>query len=307
MVRGQKSRLPANQLAFLEEHMREFKTLQAGKSLGTFWSKVTWLWFQRWPVEPSLGLPILNTGGVIIEESNVPPEHQLAIIHNWFNNQSSKKKRLTNGSSASSSASSSSGSSSLVDLIQNYRRSRTWKWQLVEVWQKEHGPEMEAALKAAGFNDLMSKAPATETPAERKAQMKAKLGAQMQLRHQIAKDQIAQAAPEEQVRVEALYLKQGSLGGGAAPAMGTPAGYQVGIEKMGPMLHEIHTMLRETTGWIGATVMTGPVPKLSGKIATQLYCFGVTPAGNTLEQAHVQWDEAVMKPVAQFRKQCFGG
>ncbi|KAJ7694777.1 hypothetical protein B0H17DRAFT_1131711 [Mycena rosella] len=301
MPRGRKSGLPAEQLAFLEEHFGEFEKQQAVGGLLTFWPKVTRLWFQKWPVELELGLPLLSMDGVMIEDSNLPAEHQLAVGKAQAARKvSSKKRRLTTGGGTSGSSATPGMQQLLKGLVQNHTR----KWQRDELWQKLHPNLVESALQAAGFSDLMGVASANETVEERQARIKIGRKAQLALRCKVVKSQIGAGTEEQLAELEALYEKQ-EVKGRAPPAAGTPAGYQLGIDKMGPLLREMHSILHATTGWVGGTVMTGPVPNQGGQIGTQSYCFGATPAGNTFEQAHARWDDAVTKPLRQFGRRVF--
>ncbi|KAJ7637795.1 hypothetical protein B0H17DRAFT_1149398 [Mycena rosella] len=301
MPRGRKSGLPAEQLAFLEEHFGEFEKQQAVGGLLTFWPKVTRLWFQKWPVELELGLPLLSMDGVMIEDSNLPAEHQLAVGKAQAARKvSSKKKRLATGGGTSGSSATPGMQQLLKGLVQNHTR----KWQRDELWQKLHPELVESALQAAGFSGLMGVASANETVEERQARIKMGRKAQLALRRKVMKSQIGAGTEEQLAELEALYEKQ-EVKGKAPPAAGTPAGYQLGIDKMGPLLREMHSILHATTGWVGGTVMTGPVPNQGGQIGTQSYCFGATPAGNTFEQAHARWDDAVTKPLRQFGRRVF--
>jgi hypothetical protein len=77
MGRGRKTPLSAEKLAYLESYFPEFQELQP--NLGRFWTKVERGWNEKWPVELDLGLPILSTQGVLIEDAGVPVEHQVAV------------------------------------------------------------------------------------------------------------------------------------------------------------------------------------------------------------------------------------
>lgn len=79
MPRGRVSPLAEDKLAYLRGCLAEYEQLQAAKQLHSFWPKTIREWFRRWPVEPGLGLPLLDTGGVLIEDSGVPKEHQRVV------------------------------------------------------------------------------------------------------------------------------------------------------------------------------------------------------------------------------------
>ncbi|KAJ7697366.1 hypothetical protein B0H17DRAFT_1197421 [Mycena rosella] len=310
MPRGRKSGLPAEQLAFLEEHFGEFEKQQAVGGLLTFWPKVTRLWFQKWPVELELGLPLLSMDGVMIEDSNLPAEHQLAVgkaqaarkvVSEIQYFEILQEKSLATGGGTSGSSATPGMQQLLKGLVQNHTR----KWQRDELWQKLHPELVESALQAAGFSGLMGVASANETVEERQARIKMGRKAQLALRRKVVKSQIGAGTEEQLAELEALYEKQ-EVKGKAPPAAGPQRDINCeGIDKMGPLLREMHSILHATTGWVGGTVMTGPVPNQGGQIGTQSYCFGATPAGNTFEQAHARWDDAVTKPLRQFGRRVF--
>jgi hypothetical protein len=74
MPRGKQSPLPADQLAYLESGLAEF--LEKQPHLTTFWTSIERGWFERWRVEPTLGLPIIDSS---IEESPLTEEQEAAI------------------------------------------------------------------------------------------------------------------------------------------------------------------------------------------------------------------------------------
>ncbi|KAJ7613256.1 hypothetical protein DFH06DRAFT_1344726 [Mycena polygramma] len=308
MPRGRQSPLPKDKLEFLESHFPEFLAKQP--NLGRFWVDVVKEWFIRWPVEHRLGLEVISTHGVLIEDSGLSQEHQKLvgdaqeaeknIIHNWFNNRSQKEKRALN-----SSGSSASNLKSLEKLLSSAQSRQTRKNHKVELWQKRHPDIMEAALQASNFDSLMPKAKAQETVEERRARIKVGRTAQMQLRRKTAAGLFAKASDEEKVSVEEEWLRQERPSKAAVMKASTPEEYQNGLDKIGPWLKTFHGVVGDALGWVGATVLTGPIPNQGGKIGTQSYCHGVTPAGHTIDQALPGWHEHVITPVQQFGKKVF--
>ncbi|KAJ7609749.1 hypothetical protein DFH06DRAFT_1346225 [Mycena polygramma] len=308
MPRGRQSPLPKDKLEFLESHFPEFLAKQP--NLGRFWVDVVKEWFIRWPVEHRLGLEVISTHGVLIEDSGLSQEHQKLvgdaqeaeknIIHNWFNNRSQKEKRALN-----SSGSSASNLKSLEKLLSSAQSRQTRKNHKVELWQKRHPDIMEAALQASNFDSLMPKAKAQETVEERRARIKVGRTAQMQLRRKTAAGLFAKASDEEKASVEEEWLRQERPSKAAVMKASTPEEYQNGLDKIGPWLKTFHGVVGDALGWVGATVLTGPIPNQGGKIGTQSYCHGVTPAGHTIDQALPGWHEHVITPVQQFGKKVF--
>ncbi|KAK6981630.1 hypothetical protein R3P38DRAFT_3460266 [Favolaschia claudopus] len=273
MGRGRKSQLPRDQQDYLESHYAEF--IQIKPHLDNFWGRVERGWTSKWPVEVRLGLPLLNPDGVAIEESGRSQAEKLAIataeekerksIHNWFYNRQSKEKRDINSSNLPSSS--------------NAR----------EIWQKRNGGVISAALKEAGFDELMGSTYAGESETARKERVSK--GAK---RTAITSN----ASEEETAAVEEEYKKQEKSLKSVSVSQQTPEEYQrrTAVDKY----------VERTAGLVGSTVLVGPIPNLGGKIGTQTYCHGVTPAGHTLDQAHSGWTDQVIKPLHQFGKKIFG-
>ncbi|KAJ7834687.1 hypothetical protein B0H13DRAFT_2369774 [Mycena leptocephala] len=308
MGRGRKTLLSAEKLAYLESYFPEFQELQP--NLGRFWTKVERGWNEKWPVELDLGLPILSTQGVLLEDTGVPVEHQVAVgeaqeknkatIHNWFNNRSQKEKKLLNASGSSG-----GGTFGLKELMANFGVGvkRTRKLHRVELWQKRNPEVLEAALRATEYHELMGSSDEEETPDKRSARIKTGWSAMLRLQRRVRAEQFEMASEAEKAAVEEEYAQQECKKTGLTMGKAeTPEEFQEGLEKLGPLLKTFHGALGELTGWVGGTVMTGPIPNQGGKIGTQSYCHGVTPVGHTLDQAIAGWDDNVVAPLQQFGK-----
>ncbi|KAJ7618269.1 hypothetical protein DFH06DRAFT_1144838 [Mycena polygramma] len=137
------------------------------------------------------------------------------------------------------------------------------------------------------------------------ARIKVGRTAQMQLRRKTAAGLFAKASDEEKASVEEEWLRQERPSKAAVMKASTPEEYQNGLDKIGPWLKTFHGVVGDALGWVGATVLTGPIPNQGGKIGTQSYCHGVTPAGHTIDQALPGWHEHVITPVQQFGKKVF--
>ncbi|KAJ6499598.1 hypothetical protein C8R47DRAFT_1211889 [Mycena vitilis] len=308
MPRGRQSPLAKDKLEFLESHFPEFLAKQP--HLGRFWVDVVKQWLIRWPVEHRLGLEVISTNGVLIEDSGLSPEHQKRvgvaqeaeknIIHNWFNNRSQKEKRLLNAAGSTA-----SNLKTLGKMLSSGKSRQTRKNHRVELWQRRHPDIMEAALKASNFDSLMGEEKKGETVEERKARIQAGRSAQLHLRRITAAELFAKASDEEKASVEEEWLRQERPSKMVATKSSTPQQFQNGLDNVGPLLKSFHGFIEDSIGWVGATLLTGPIPNQDGKIGTQSYCHGVTPAGHTLDQALPGWHEHIITPVQQFGKKVF--
>ncbi|KAJ7860581.1 hypothetical protein B0H14DRAFT_3622291 [Mycena olivaceomarginata] len=276
MPRGRRSPLAAEKLEYLESHLAEFQ--EAQPNLKKFWTKVEKGYFAKWKVEVELGLPILDTEGVSIEDSGVSEEHQTAIgaaqkkvsksIHNWYNNRSQKEKKHLNGTASTSGTSD--------------------------------------ALKETLFDDYaMGVSDEEETTEEHQERIRGGKREQMSIFRRVRQDQFAQASVEEKAAVEELYMTQVPKPGLKMGKAETPEEFQLGLDNLGAILKGVHGAITDLTGWVGGTVLTGPMPNRNGQIATQSYCHGVTPTGQSLDEALSGWEPNVIKSLQQFGKAVF--
>ncbi|KAJ7886585.1 hypothetical protein B0H14DRAFT_3729359 [Mycena olivaceomarginata] len=288
MPRGKQSPLPADQIAYLESGLAEG-------------------WFERWRVEPTLGLPIIDSS---IEESPLTEEQESAIgqaetkirkrIHSWYNNRSQKEKRLANVTASNSAA-----SGALNDIVAALGRKAGRRKQMIELWWKRNGPLITEALANTNFSSLMGTAPPGETSAERKASIQVGHRDQMVLRRRVEKELFAEVSEDEMTAVMEEYEKQKPEQRANVKAE-TPEDFQRGLDQLAPMLGAVHGVISDVTGgWVGTTMLTGPVPKEGGKIGTHSYCNGVTPAGHTMDEAVSGWATQWVKPLQQFGKKVF--
>ncbi|KAK6988885.1 hypothetical protein R3P38DRAFT_3290862 [Favolaschia claudopus] len=309
MGRGRKSTLPQDKAQFLESHLPEF--LEKQPNVAGFFKKVERAWSAKFPVETRLGLPLSDSAGVVIDVSERTHEEQLAIgaahakdsgiIQNWFYNRASKEKKLLNEQSLPSS---SNGTlQEILKALGTGRRPR--RKQRREIWQKRNGPLIKAALEEAGFGLLMGSASEEESDLERRARISKGRKDQAALRWEVVTRLMNEASAEEMAEVEEEYQTQEQPSMSASQAEHSPEELQRGIDKVGPLLKNVHKYVEYETGLVGGTMLVGPIPNLGGKIGTQTYCHGVTPAGHTLDQAHSGWTDQVIKPLQQFGKKVF--
>ncbi|KAK7027717.1 hypothetical protein R3P38DRAFT_3190799 [Favolaschia claudopus] len=309
MAKGRKSPLPADKTEYLESHLPEYFALKP--NFGGFWKKVERGWFEKFPVEPSLGLP-LRLPGVAIEDSGLPPEQVTAIgiaeirdmkvIYNWFKNRAQKEKKLLNAGTPAS-----TGSGAFAEIMTALGAgTRPRRKQRREIWERRNADLIKKALAEAGYNELMGRGSSEETAEERKARIAQGRSDLQILRRRIVAQLMAEASEEEMKIVNELYSQQPKPSkADPAPVANTPEGLQQGIERAGPLLKNVHDYLEHTTGLVGVSMLVGPIPNQGGKIGTQTYCHGVTSGGHTFDQAHSGWEESVVKPLHQFGKKVF--
>ncbi|KAK6971785.1 hypothetical protein R3P38DRAFT_3241885 [Favolaschia claudopus] len=309
MGRGRKSQQPPDKLEYLESHLPEY--LAKRPNLGTFWGKVERGWAAKWPAAVALGLPLLDSSGVAIEASARTAQEQLALataeekdrnaMHNWFMNRAAKEKKELNSNQLPSSS-----NGTLQEIMGALGTGqRTRRLQRREIWQKRNPELVAAKLKEAGYAELMGSSFDEETETERRERVSQGRKAQGALKYELVTRLMNEASEEEMAAVEERYQKQEKSSKSKAPADRSPEELQRGIDKVGPLLKNVHKYVERTTGLVGGTMLVGPIPNLGGKIGTQTYCHGVTAAGHTLDQAHSEWTNQVIKPLQQFGKKVF--
>ncbi|KAK7063354.1 hypothetical protein R3P38DRAFT_2756299 [Favolaschia claudopus] len=303
MGRGRKTTLPQDKTEYLQSFYGEF--LRKQPHFGTFWGDVERGWSLKWPAAVALGFPLLNPAGAAIEEDDRTVEEGLAIaaaelkdrkiIHQWFYNRASKEKRQLNSGPVPSAS-----NGTLQDIMKALGTGRrTRRLQRREIWQKRNGDLINAAIKEAGFDLLMGSSYEGETEDEREQRISKGRSDQAALRSRVVSQLWSEASEEEMAVVEEEFQKQ------PKPSKKSKKDYQRGIDKVGPLLKNVHKYVERVTGMVGGTVLVGPIPNNGGKIGTQSYCHGVTPAGHTLDQAHSGWTDHVIKPLQQFGKKIF--
>ncbi|KAK7016879.1 hypothetical protein R3P38DRAFT_2785319 [Favolaschia claudopus] len=319
MGRGRKTTLPQDKTEYLQSFYGEFSRRRP--NFGTFWGDVERGWALKWPAAVALGLPLLDPAGAAIEGNDRTTADQLAIaaaelkdrkaiqiMHQWFYNRASKEKSELNSSQGPS-----TGNGTLQDIMKALGTGRrTRRLQRREIWQKRNSDLINAAVKEAGFELLMGSSYEGETEEEREQRISKGRSDQAALRSQVVSRLWSEASEEEMTAVEEQFQKQPKPSKKSKNQLQpiqeselSPEDYQRGIDKVGPLLKNVHKYVEHFTGLVGSTVLVGPIPNNGGKIGTQSYCHGVTPAGHTLDQAHSGWTDHVIKPLQQFGKKIF--
>ncbi|KAF8153502.1 hypothetical protein K438DRAFT_1778245 [Mycena galopus ATCC 62051] len=302
---GRKSHLPADQTAYLESVYPEW--LEKRPHLTSFWGKVERGWFAKWPVEPGLNIPIATAS----IESELSEEDQLRIgdaeeamkkvIHNWINYRGQKEKKAIAANNPATAT-----SVPLRELFVALGRKGTRIKQRTEVWTARNLQSLRDALDGEDYTSMMGVSDDEENPEQRRERIKEGKRRQMALKRAVTQRLYDESPEEEKAAVEEIYLAQKSkTKKNKGKKAETPEEFQMGLDQLGPVLKEFHAAVTDMTGWVGGTVLVGPVPKEGGKIGTQSYCHGATAAGHTLDQAHPRWGEQVVNPLQQFGKKVF--
>ncbi|KAJ7292450.1 hypothetical protein C8J57DRAFT_1549495 [Mycena rebaudengoi] len=334
MPSGRVSALAAEQLDWLESIFGDFCEKQARNTLGLFWPKMERDWFKQWPVEAELGFPVPEVSAdgdaeAEVEVALASDEVKVAIgsataerkkkLRSWFNSKSQKMKK---GDTVKS------GQLGTVATVLfksgPVKTKRTRAKQPIELFQKQYPDLIEAEMQKAGIDDtetLLALAPdlagmpdpddVDEDAAEQKIQERLK-SARLKMRRDVTKTLFDQLSDEE--RLELKGLSQAMREDGRRKieegpdeeelAARTPEEYQAEIDALPGVLREVHATIERLTGWTGATILGGPTPRQGGKIMSKTYCFGVSPAGNTLVQAIPEWETIISEKMGHWLSRC---
>ncbi|KAJ7203462.1 hypothetical protein C8J57DRAFT_1542585 [Mycena rebaudengoi] len=337
MVSGRVSQQPPEQLAWLESRFAEFSEKQEKNTLSLFWSKMERDWFREWPIEGELGMPIpqgirAEEGEAEVEVAPVSDADMLAIgnataarkkkLRGWFNNRSQKVKNKGGAKGAAQ-----LGEVAAV-LFQggSKKTKRTRSNHAVELFQKRFPQLVEDEMQKAGINNtefLLTLVPKTagggsdgeEDGVEKDVQERLK-SARLKLRREVTRrlfdaldeevrSEFESEAQELKVAVKKkVQVEDSDDEDPKEPAERTPEQYQSEIEALPGVLREVHAAIERLTGWKGATILGGPIPAEGGKIMSKTFCFGVSPAGNTLVQAIPEWDSVITKKMGAWLSRC---
>ncbi|KAJ7024215.1 hypothetical protein C8F04DRAFT_1192634 [Mycena alexandri] len=81
----------------------------------------------------------------------------------------------------------------------------------------------------------------------------------------------------------------------------TPEEYQMSLDESIKVAEIFLTEFGRMTGWVGALVYAGPVPRLGGDLGFKSYSFGLAEGVN-FEDYHSNWKKAVVTPLCKFAR-----
>ncbi|KAJ7032312.1 hypothetical protein C8F04DRAFT_1185159 [Mycena alexandri] len=127
----------------------------------------------------------------------------------------------------------------------------------------------------------------------------------MSVRRRVVAELFEKESEEEKVNVCQVYEAQE-----AAPKNEefdkpteerTPEEIQSAIDELSGIIGEFHAAIYRMTGWLGVTVLGGPMPEQGGSISQKTYSSGQSPAGLSLPQSLPDW-ERVLQGTGQWLK-----
>ncbi|KAJ7127932.1 hypothetical protein C8R44DRAFT_873708 [Mycena epipterygia] len=71
------------------------------------------------------------------------------------------------------------------------------------------------------------------------------------------------------------------------------------------VFERLHTLIKEKTGWVGFTMLGGPMPNVGGQLMVNVYHCGESPAGHSFKDSHPAWNANVGSQFTEFLHRCF--
>ncbi|KAJ7145496.1 hypothetical protein C8R46DRAFT_1232098 [Mycena filopes] len=310
------------QKAFIHDWRPFFDAKQASKQLETdFWPKMCTAFFDEFPMEIALHLPIQK----LDEDPHAVPQRPLtkaerdvlgaAIqartkqLHHVFNNYHQGKKRGASGNARSLAA-------SLFRAIPKRKR----RHQVLEVFQIEFKEEITSRLatttdycalnEAARCRDEEGQWVDDADDDARTKRINQACRERQAIRRRVVEEMWEELEEEEKERIR--YKAKNEVVAPAPTAVvadedgnfpeRTPEEYQMSIDESLSVAEVFCAEFGRMTGFVGTLVYAGPVPNQSGALGLKSCSFGVTPNGLDFQHYHDNWKKGVTNPLCQFAR-----
>ncbi|KAJ7776679.1 hypothetical protein B0H14DRAFT_3508259 [Mycena olivaceomarginata] len=295
---------------FLEPYIKA-KGNQEEVPLMRFWNRLENAFFTKFPAEDVLKRPAPVEGvprpPLTPEEESLVGASTALTQEAWMRYRERRRNRQT--------VSTQFGRSKTLFKRLAKRPSRPLR--PVELYQRTRHAKIKAAVMLCGYNALTdnNEAPAGTTSAveesvdRKKKQARVLRAARMLLWQTTARQLFSQEANEVKAEMERLTQEENvKCGMGAPPgeedAM-SPEGLQFAIVQIGAVFAKVHDMTLTQTGWMGFTMLGGPMPRRKGEISIKTICFGQSANGNDFATALPGFDTSIKVPFGQWLKQVF--
>ncbi|KAJ7155292.1 hypothetical protein C8R46DRAFT_1227243 [Mycena filopes] len=309
-----------DQKAFIALWMAEFLVKKSAKNLDEFWGKMKEAWFQEFPEELELGLPVQDFDHDPNTErprSLTPPERErldaaigarILKLGNSFFNGYAKVRNGRGGIHRST--------SSLAAMLFKSRPKGRRRHQVLEVLQQDYAEDIQAALQASEYPQLNEAAQCrTEDGVwidDRDDQVKTHRIQTarrrcMEVQRRVVQEcwDVATEALKEAVREKAKkeIIVPDPDADDDEQRERTPEEYQLSLDESMQVAEMFVAEFARMTGWVGALVYAGPVPRLGGDLGYKSVSFGLTPGGVNFQTFHSNWKKSVAGPLCKFARQ----
>ncbi|KAJ6558709.1 hypothetical protein B0H10DRAFT_2201342 [Mycena sp. CBHHK59/15] len=319
----------ADQIVWLKERQPAYLEAQSKKQLRSmtrFWNKLEHNWFEAFPEEKALGLPMPGPDVLYMPE-------ELKLLGDSINLRKLRLKRvmryqarrvtqrLAAGRAAASLANALFSASKIPKRKQR-------KLQVIEVYQRVKKDEIKVLLDRAGYNQIneevqsaataeavgSGEVPDAVTMEEVDVRARERIASARSARMRMMR-QVTQASwnnETEEVKLEFQQSTREANEERAGPAIDeqmlddlTPDELQENINIGDEVAQRFLEVFGAMTGMYGVLIYGGPVPEREGQVTLKTVSYGTTPKGATIEASHPDWDGQVAAPIAKFFKRAF--
>ncbi|KAJ7120584.1 hypothetical protein C8R43DRAFT_1136748 [Mycena crocata] len=298
---------------FFLEYMPKFIQRQAQQKLYKFWGPMFEAWFEKFPEQRFLDLP-MGEGAPPLSEAQVETlgkaiSKRKQMLENYFRNNRAK---LSTGAAKKH--------KSLYALARALFKAKPQRKRLhkaVELFQLRNNRLIQEECSREGHDSMNEESMAAavanwvdEADEVQVARIKAAQAARMRLRNRVVHALFAEASDEELETIAELMEKEkeGEMvvdeDDDGMPVR-TPAEYQASIDESWEVMKKVHAAIERMTGWYGFSIWGGPNPRIGGELSMKSVSFGVSPTGLDFEATHADFEKAVELPFQLFLRRCF--
>ncbi|KAJ7789963.1 hypothetical protein B0H14DRAFT_3502244 [Mycena olivaceomarginata] len=306
-------------------------TEKKGTSLARFWGTLREGWFERWPTETTLGVPLPPATG----EEDIRSDSQILAVgkatqitqkrlNTWMYN----RRRAIRAAGSSLGLVVSTGGKRRSLFSQLKRKKSTRPYRKIEIYQRLYGAKLKEEAHRRGYGSLneeaaaegvamagarvMSEAEAVAAELAQneatEARLKESRRQRMSLQRTVALEMFASETPEVLAEVDQETLARNEERTAIASEdldERTPEDMQLAIDELGEVVKVVLESMAVATGWQFMLVGGGPSPRDGGKIQAKTICFGTTTHGTDFRGSHPNFDEAVLTPFIKYLKRVF--
>ncbi|KAJ7107439.1 hypothetical protein C8R44DRAFT_885452 [Mycena epipterygia] len=307
------------QQEFIHVWMPEFLLKKGKKGLDIFWPKMKTAFFNEWPEELVLGLPLQQVNSDANAERPPPLnaeektqledalEARTAQLKNSFFNAYAKIRTQSGGVGKSA--------LSLAATLFKARPKARRRHQVLEIYQKLYKAKVRAALMNSGYERENEAAQCHDNEGEwvdddddevKMNRMAMARSNRMKIWRQVVQE-LWDAEPEEvqekiqeEAKKEVLPVKTDEE---VEDGERTPKEYEMSVKESMQVAEMFLAEFQRMTGWMGVLVYGGPIARLKGKLGVKAVPFGLAPGGLGFDRWHPAWEKGVTNPLFKFLRQ----
>ncbi|KAJ6570799.1 hypothetical protein DFH09DRAFT_1312845 [Mycena vulgaris] len=270
-----------DQTIWLKSYMGQYMDTKASGDQIDFFSRLDEAWFTKWPAEEASNLPSAESGIALTPEVS-------ALLGAFIKRRKKSGFETTHPSNAAPPRPATGGALA-----------------------KKFPEHVKAALEAAGYytqhaSDVEWVGGEGEDPDEGvKRTLKEQVSARMKMWRQVTIAAVAAESDEVKQQLEEELQRIKCLKGAPQVEKLTPELAQMSLDQLEAIIERIHALVLAKTGWVGFTMLGGPMPNTSGALKYSIYSCGHSPAGNTFRDAHPDWAGAVALKFHEWLRRCF--